>query len=710
MPLSRISVLILTANRVLKLAHCLQALQEGVRQPDEVVLVINEDGDETARFLDEVKIPFPVVPLRGPGRGYAEARNAGIQAAGGDNVAILDDDCYADRFWLQRMEAFLEEYEAVGGLVLPAGQLRVPPDFSPQLNWLVGLSTPGYFDDLTGRTDLPSTSNVAFRKEVWENHPFQEVGGELTGDRSDYHIGREDAEWWRRLRGAGVRTRVVAEAIVWHDIPESRYALEATDSRAEADGVAHWRREKRGEDIVPAARDILSVGPAFAADVFSSELTPAESRRLHQTWAKRQSAFLREAVSDHDGGVSPQKRASVFAREGGRLVLNLAKPLIRTGASVVQHGMRRTQSLPHDPSNLDRITIVSYSFMGDSILLIPMMEAIRAAAPKCRITLIGAEYLRSFFDEVPEVDRFIGLPGRLPSGDPRATGHIHRSVRDSSPDAIVLAYWHAASPLGIFTATNAPVICWDHDNGMDRELWKELASVQVPKDLRQPEIVSLLNLLAPLGIPAEPKRPRWIPPRETVEAVRRVLQKRGINSDKFACVLLDHDRDSPKAWPTANYAELSWHLFERHGLQTVFEGTRRGRSLYEELEHLPESARSLHGCFDPAELGALLSLASIAVGIDSGPVHLAQAVNTPAIGLFGHVNELQWGPLPRVSFDGDASLPFRALRAPNAPPDWTEAEKGHHKPNERVARIAVSQVTGAIDELLESSNCAAVSP
>ncbi len=706
MPGSGISVLILTANRVPRLARCLQALAEGVRVPDEVVLVVNEEGDETLEFLDTVEIPFPVVPVRGPGGGYAESRNAGMRATSYDRVAILDDDCYADRWWLRRMEDALELHEAVGGLVLPARRHKVPPDFSPQLNWLVGLSPPGYFDEVTGRVDLPSTSNVALRRNVWERHPFQEMGGTLSGggEGDDYLLGREDAQWWRRLRDAGIDTFVETNAIVWHDIPPERYSAEAIASRAESDGRAHWRREQPRRETASAARDILSTAPAIAAETLLNEdVTFAESRRLHRTWAKRQAALLDEAVHDFEGGISPQRRALEFAKQGGRLASHLVRPLVRLGAVRAHHAFRTTRPLPADPSALRRIAILSYNFLGDSILLIPMMKAIRAAAPDCRITLISAEYLRPLFEGLDCIDRFAALPDSLPPADPRSTRTIRNAIRENDPDAILLAYWHNAPPLGIFTATDAPIFCWDHDNGIRRELWKDLAAIHVRKDLRQPEPVSLLNLLAPLGIAAEPQRVRWTPPDAAVSRVKRILEPRGIEPGRFACVPLDTPGDSPKAWPVERYADVARHLSERHALPCVFVGTRSGKGSFEALNDLPESCVSLHGVVDVAELGALLSMARIAIGVDSGPMHLSQAVRTPTVALFSHASEAQWGPMPRVRSDGRRPLPFRAVRADDAPADWTEEEKARHPRNERVARIAVGRVIGEIDDLIAAT-------
>jgi hypothetical protein len=62
------------------------------------------------------------------------------------------------------------------------------------------------------------------------------------------------------------------------------------------------------------------------------------------------------------------------------------------------------------------------------------------------------------------------------------------------------------------------------------------------------------------------------------------------------------------------------------------------------------------------------------------------------------MDDRRWGPLPRVSTDGDAPLPFRVVRG--APFDWLPRETHGFARNEHLLRISVEQVIDTVGELL----------
>ena len=145
-----IAVVVLSGGRPEKLVRCLEALARGTRVPDMVVVVDNDASGETAALLDEVGDLLPITRVKGHG-GFAESRNRGIEAVATDLVAFLDDDCYAHPEWLETLASALSDHDAVGGLVLPARDLKPPQDFLPELNWTVGLSPPGLAVERSGR-------------------------------------------------------------------------------------------------------------------------------------------------------------------------------------------------------------------------------------------------------------------------------------------------------------------------------------------------------------------------------------------------------------------------------------------------------------------------------------------------------------------------------------------------------------------------------
>jgi cellulose synthase/poly-beta-1,6-N-acetylglucosamine synthase-like glycosyltransferase len=117
-----ISVTIVTRNRAPLLKMALQSLVAQERKPDQVVVVDNASTDETREvalsFADRLRISV-VSETR---VGIPIARNTAIKHCTGDIVALLDDDCVADRRWLAEIEQpFLRDphIAAVGGKLTP---------------------------------------------------------------------------------------------------------------------------------------------------------------------------------------------------------------------------------------------------------------------------------------------------------------------------------------------------------------------------------------------------------------------------------------------------------------------------------------------------------------------------------------------------------------------------------------------------------------
>lgn len=700
-----IAAVVLTGGRVAHLMRCLESLAAGTMPPREVVVVDNDSSGETAKAFVGQTFPFPIRRVSGPPGGYAESRNLGVASAAASCIAFLDDDCLADKYWIERLAAALETHDAIGGPVLPARDHLTPPDFSPEINWLVGLSTPMLWTELGGKIELPSTSNMALRRAVWESVPFQEIGGRMIGvtASSNYLVGREDAQWWRRVRDTGVRTAIAHRAIVWHDFDRSRYAAVKTTRRAEADGRAHWRRECPREELRQAASDVVHYPVRVFEDWFRPDEKYVRARRRHRAWLRRQMALLNAAVDDPNCEFTPPERTGLLLREAFNVAREKAKPALRRAASISHHQFKRLMPLP-DPDNPPRaMTVVCYDFLGDAVLAMPMLEQLRAAFPHTRLTLLTGEVAAPLFAQSRVVNDVKILPSGLGARHPAHVRRVYDAMRATEPEAIVVTYFHGASPLGLFASTSAPVVCWDRDHGMRQQLWPELASAVVPKSMRKAEVAALLDLLGPLGIPTRLVRPQFKPPRSAAARAEKILADLDLLPGRFTVVHMDADEGTRKDWPRERFGELARHLFERHGLRVLFVGTRHGRRHFEALDLPQEIAFSLHGMLDAAELGALQQHARLCIGVDSGPQHLAQAVGAPTLVLFESVQEPRWRPMPRLKSDGDRPLPFRTVQAANLPGDWLFAELDRFPVNEQLLRLTTEDVIVGVDDLLRES-------
>ncbi len=176
--------------------------------------------------------------------------------------------------------------------------------------------------------------------------------------------------------------------------------------------------------------------------------------------------------------------------------------------------------------------------------------------------------------------------------------------------------------------------------------WKRrLLHEWVPFDNLQTHTVAMnLRLLAPLGItPLGTPVVSWSPEDEA--SVRRLLP--GIDGSRRLAVLHVSPKFVYKTWTVAGWIALGRWLTEQ-GLMVVVTGVESAETAYCEriVQGLPGAVNLVDQVELPA-LGYLLGRAAVYIGTDTAVSHMAAAVGTPSVVLFGPSNPVKWGPWPK---------------------------------------------------------------
>lgn len=160
-----------TFDRLEQIKDSVASVLGGDRQPDQVVLVV--DNNPRLAVTLAGLLPSSVVVLESEGRGLSHARNRALNYTGCDIVAFLDDDATACTSWLHEIVTSFEqrpEVVGVGGRICPnydVGSRPVPAE----LLWIVGSTYQGH-RETPGYISRPIGANMAFRR-----HVLTEIGG-----------------------------------------------------------------------------------------------------------------------------------------------------------------------------------------------------------------------------------------------------------------------------------------------------------------------------------------------------------------------------------------------------------------------------------------------------------------------------------------------------------------------------------------------------
>jgi GT2 family glycosyltransferase len=222
-----LSVLIPTYQRRDSLLRLLASLRSQTLPAGayEVIAAVDGSTDGTAEAVRGFAAPYALSALEGPNRGRARACNAGLHAAAGAVVVLLDDDMEASPGFLA---AHVRAHEGpVERAVVGAAPIVVSPESAPFVRYMANgfrsrldrLAQPGY----RVRFRDTYTGNFSARREV-----LRGVGG---FDESFRVYGHEDYELALRLQDAGVELTYSADALA-HQHYEKTFAAFARDGIA----------------------------------------------------------------------------------------------------------------------------------------------------------------------------------------------------------------------------------------------------------------------------------------------------------------------------------------------------------------------------------------------------------------------------------------------------------------------------------------------
>jgi ADP-heptose:LPS heptosyltransferase len=132
---------------------------------------------------------------------------------------------------------------------------------------------------------------------------------------------------------------------------------------------------------------------------------------------------------------------------------------------------------------------------------------------------------------------------------------------------------------------------------------------------------------------------------EDKERMGSLLESLGVQPGEIQIVLNAPTRWQSKRWPQAKFAELGDLLASRLGARIILTGGRADLALVEEIASLMLARPVvLAGKTNLKEFCCLMKQVDLMVTCDSGPMHIAAAMRTPTVALFGPTNPLRTGP------------------------------------------------------------------
>jgi heptosyltransferase-2 len=272
--------------------------------------------------------------------------------------------------------------------------------------------------------------------------------------------------------------------------------------------------------------------------------------------------------------------------------------------------------------------------LGDAVMAIPAMAALRSALPDASLVLAAGGAVAPLFQETTPVS-----PDRILTVDRRSEAAV---LREAQADAIVLL---TNSFRTAWVARQAGIRerCGYRAHGRSLLLTR---AVKRPGRLHQSEYY--LSLVRALGVPADPIVPRIAVTPATRDRVDGLFASAGLDRARpIVGMAPGAAYGHAKRWPPQRVAELAARL-TAHGAAVVLVGAAGDRDAGREIEsNLPPGARvtDLIGRTDLRLFAGVLAACHAFVSNDSGAMHLAAAAGVPVAAIFGPTDERVTAPL-----------------------------------------------------------------
>jgi lipopolysaccharide heptosyltransferase II len=279
--------------------------------------------------------------------------------------------------------------------------------------------------------------------------------------------------------------------------------------------------------------------------------------------------------------------------------------------------------------NVNRILVVRLRSIGDTVLSTPSLIALRRFLPDARIDILLEDWVAPVLEGFSAVDNILTVE-KTSQSRLKTAWQIRRNRYD------VAFNLHGGTTATFFVrASGAPhrigfsnyqySFLYNHLLSSAADFWQQEKTHSAEQQLA---------LLGFVGVPVEDK------PKSKLA----VIEKLAVRNSQFPFVLIHPTAAfATKQWSAENFAVIAEFLVQK-GLQVVAVGTKKERETLDRLRQFSEVPIQIYDNLTLPQITNLASRAKLFVGNDSGIAHIAAAMQTPSVVIFGSSNRAHWSP------------------------------------------------------------------
>lgn len=300
-------------------------------------------------------------------------------------------------------------------------------------------------------------------------------------------------------------------------------------------------------------------------------------------------------------------------------------------------------------SEAKKIAVLRALQLGDMLVTVPALRALRYAFPQTEISLIGLPWAKEFVQRFDTyLDRHITFPGYpgLPeqSANPASITSFVENMKKEQFDVILQMQGNGTYINELLPQLGAKYICGYYpadDIAPEKELFMQYPDAGT-------ELERMLELMKFLGIETHGTFMEFPISDEEEREYKHLANYYMLDNDMYVC-LHAGARDPRRRWNSQSFAELGDALYSE-GYTTVLTGTNEDKGLTQEIiNRMQYPAIDLAGETSLGATAALIKKAKLVVTNDTGMSHIAAATGIPSVVIFSEFSDpRRWAPLNKT--------------------------------------------------------------
>ncbi|MBI4828203.1 MAG: lipopolysaccharide heptosyltransferase II [Nitrospinae bacterium] len=291
--------------------------------------------------------------------------------------------------------------------------------------------------------------------------------------------------------------------------------------------------------------------------------------------------------------------------------------------------------------DLRKLLVIRYRSIGDILLSNPTLAALRVRYPRAQIHFLIDDRFEELLYANPNVDKLI-LWRRSGKATLREEWEFISRLRAERYDAAIDLQ---GGPRGAITTllSGAPIRCGQPYRLRNKLCYNRYAPSGAP-DEHSWRVQ--FHAAEPLGVTPPDKPELFLKfSGEQGASARKKLEDAGLIFDRPLVILHPGARVREKRWPAENMGRLARWLADERRLAVILAGSAADAEEIKTIRRASGYALPFFTDLGLGELAAMISTCDLLVANDSGPMHMAGALGTPCVALFGPSDPSLWAPL-----------------------------------------------------------------